>query len=218
MYRSDDSIQLNRISLFERVLLCGDHTFTKLVFRDWPPHEIMKLRAINHIICTLVDCYIPLGWNPDDTLRPWFKDPAKFRSILDQSKAFIIGATAFRFFDRHRCHEGDLDIAVRGQGLITLGYYLKRCGYVLSPSPLDGRDNFKEILLRGAAQSKRSYGVQPPIVRQLRFASQEELSCGMYSKKVRVLVIRTNPVRYLLSTKTSASVLCKCITLIDKYD
>lgn len=207
---------LNQLSILELVLLNGEDAFLVLFFRSWPPYTVYSLRRTNHVLCTVADRYIRLGWDPDFFLRGWFDDPFRFRCVLDSTFAIVAGTVPFRLFDRHLSRQGDLDLVIQGWGLRHLGGYLQNQGYQYVHGDRDSiTASVADILSYSAARSMAHTDdlESVPVVRELRFVRTVRNShgCGSVLKNVRVHLVRINPMRFILSLKSSEC--CYCVLM-----
>jgi hypothetical protein len=206
----------NHISPFERVLLQGDLPFLYNFFNSWTPDLIWRIRILNFIFCNIVDYYIVQAWDPDRFYNGWFPkapDARQFRKILNSYGAIVVGATPFRFFDRHCSTEGELDVMTRGRGLMSLGLFLRDAGYTFFPPRHDSAAQLSASLASSARRSRRSEAAdgmdlrcmsRPPIMREFRFYKTDQTRSGLvFFRYVRLRLLRVDPVRFLLCMQSS---------------
>lgn len=95
------------------------------------PDTVMVLAAVCQDIRLFLKGYAEDVWNIDRVFTPWFPDNVGFRHMLRQTEAIISGSTALRFFaPKIFRHSHDLDIYVPLKGLLVLGRWLGKAGYV----------------------------------------------------------------------------------------
>jgi len=206
----------NYISSFERILLGADNDFLRAFFREWSPELIWRLRRLNFTIRNAIDFYIYLAWDPDCFFIKWFSEPrdvVRFRKLLDAHGGVVTGAIPFRFFDRHYNTGGDLEIIIRGRGLIQIGLFLRDAGYSFLPAVADKDDRLRPALSWSVRQAiRRQNSENPhlpachpaPCVREFRFRKTAINHAGaVIYRRVRLRLLRVEPIRYILSVQAS---------------
>ena len=94
--------------------------------------DIISLTRTCKKLSGLYQSLLPVSWDVDKALRPYFKDPTGFRSQMARHNVLILGDFATWYFERapHKCQSFDL-VVQEGAGFEAFKDYLSSsAGYV----------------------------------------------------------------------------------------
>ena len=155
----DNSYVDRRLSIMERFLLCSSNDIVDAFFARWPVDLVFRIRSLSTTVFCVVEAYRFRTWNPIPLLMPFFRDVRGFLVVLDKCDGIVSGSQVVRFLQRHGFpdRDSDLDIFLPRHGLLQMGRWLKRHGYVYQAS---GRKHvlFDVEAIRSASVA---FGVHP---------------------------------------------------------
>lgn len=194
-------------SAFERFLLGAPEAVVDRFFSSWSPDLIMRLRALNSNVFLGIEAYVARAWNIEKSFDRWFFHVGAFLRTLDLCDGIVSGSEAQQHLGRHEYRGRDLDIYLPYHGLLRMGRWLKQQGFLYQPSgsrhlffdaaavmaaSAVGRDFAGYTGARSDAASTFSTF---NFVRPLDNAHR---SIGMDGVQVQLIVVRQDPVQFLI--------------------
>lgn len=203
------------LSVFEQYAGAMDADTLHRIFARFPPDVIFNLGKTSRTLNQIVKIYAARAWDIDAVLGFWFNNPLQFRRVMNICRAVVVGVPALRFFDRGRQATGVCDIITRFHGLLQMGKYIIRAGYMFRPQNGDGDSwELAACSLSGKlrfdipTRTTRSNGFATGVLRTFRF--QRSDGPGHIPQAVHLSVVRYDPVKWLLSAHSSMWKLSIC--------
>ncbi|KAI1783928.1 hypothetical protein LXA43DRAFT_867886, partial [Ganoderma leucocontextum] len=209
-----------RLCILEQFLITSPHDVVDLFFASWPIDLIFRLRATSMTLFCAVEAYRLRTWNPVGVLEPFFADVRSFLAMLDKCDGVVSGSQVVRLLQRAAFPDpgSDLDIFVPRHGLLRMGRWLKRHGYVYQSS---GRKHvfFDVEVIRSASMTSGAVAdgpdTYPSSSRASHFATyhfiREEVrrtaDGSVLENVVQVVVVDTLPVQYIINNFHSTGVM-----------
>ena len=110
-----------------------------------------------------VEAYAMRQWDIFEFLSRWFRNPYNFLLTLEACDGIISGSEALQYFQtgERRFRGDDLDIFVPPHGLLTMGRYLRRAGFMFQPAS-DKHPFFDAAALMSTSMVKNYTGIGHP--------------------------------------------------------
>lgn len=120
----------------ERFLLTASNETLDAFFNRWPPNLIFRLRSVNSTAFFAVESYCARIWHPSRVLYRFTKDVRGLLQTMDQCDGVVSGSQAVQLMSRslYPTFQSDLDIFLPPHGVMRMGRWLKRHGYVYQAS------------------------------------------------------------------------------------
>ena len=104
--------------------------------------EIVSLTRTCKKLSGLYRYLLPVQWDVNEALRPYFDDPQCFRSQMAKGDTLLMGDFAVRYFKRTVCESQRLDVvAQRGRSQLISNYLFEEAGYEHMNTSADIRDS-----------------------------------------------------------------------------
>ncbi|KAH9848480.1 hypothetical protein C2E23DRAFT_739592 [Lenzites betulinus] len=228
---------LNFPTPFERFLLSAPDDVVDRFFSGWSADLILCLRCLNSSIFMGVEAYCARAWSIERSFDRWFFNVANFLEILEASGGIVSGSEAQQHLARHEFRGTDLDIYLPYHGLLGMGRWLKQQGFLYQPSAgkhilfdaaaiMYASAASMEVRARGKTGSNGSHPYST-----FNFIRPEKDAfklLGMDGALVQLIVVRGNPVDFLVENFHSTGVMnyinSKCAvslfprsTFVDRY-
>ena len=174
-----------------------------------------------------IEAYAARQWDIHQFLGRWFRKPHNFLLTLQACDGIISGSEALQFLqagERHFRGE-DLDIFVPPHGLLTMGRYVKRAGFLFQPAS-DTRPSFDAAALMLTSTWKddidkrrlgwsRSHSYSPSTFSFVRPAPAAKCGGALQGTKLQIIAVNGHPVEYIVnnfhsskSSDTYAAAMC----------
>ena len=116
--------------------LTGDESSIDAFLSRVPADFIFKFRFLSKSMFYAVEAYKMRHWDIEHFLARWFPNPALFLSVLQESDGIVSGSEAMQFFQvgKRTFRGNDLDVFVPYHGLLTMGRFVRRAGFIYQPS------------------------------------------------------------------------------------
>lgn len=139
MFRRDrmsNGLPYTTLSPLELFILSADESSIDAFLSYMPADFIFTIRLLNKSMFYAVEAYKMRHWDIERFLARWFPNPALFLSVLHQSDGIISGSEAMQFFrtGKRTFRGNDLDIYVPYHGLLTMGRFVRRSGFIYQPA------------------------------------------------------------------------------------
>ena len=124
-------------SPFERFLLSSSNDLLNAFFAVWPVDLIFRIRRLSTVVFCAIEAYRVRTWHPIHVLQPFFSDSFRsFLNTLDKCDGVVSGSQVVQLLQRRPFTDrgSDLDIFIPRHGLLAMGRWLKRNGYVYQAS------------------------------------------------------------------------------------
>jgi hypothetical protein len=200
-----------RLSAFEECLVRGDVSLVIQLFSFWPILSIVRLKAVNFLLKSIIEGYIRNQWDIDSFLSEWFDGehrPCEFREVLGQCDGIVSGSQALQFFDRTYFPDSDFDIFLRPEGTLRMGRFLQDCGYMYIPSATDVTtfDHAFHLVTRQLLSIKGDFLGYPnrsiiKIFNFRRLNADEEYQRN--SGRIQIVVVKNHPIKHILTFHSS---------------
>ena len=121
---------------FERFLLTASNDALDAFLNRWPPNLIFRLRSVNSTAFFVVESYCARIWHPSRVLYRFTKDVRGFLHTRVQCDGVVSGSQAVQLMSRslYPTFQSDLDVFLPPHGVMQMGRWLKRHGYVYQAS------------------------------------------------------------------------------------
>ena len=209
------------LSVLERFLLGGREGAVDAVFSWLTPDVIFRLRYLSTPVFYAIEAYIVRQWDVKEFLGRWFHNVDAFLTTLALCDGVVSGSEAMQFFGRREFRGNDLDIFVPAHGLLTMGRYARRCGFVFQPTS-DKHPFFDAAALlfcsRQASGARRHHKDPSGSYSFSTFSFLRPVAyrccSAMHASRLQIIAVRGNPVEYLVnnfhsSKQTKSTVLLR---------
>ncbi|KAJ6464316.1 hypothetical protein DFH09DRAFT_1346829 [Mycena vulgaris] len=200
---------MSALSAFESTLLCMTDSLLVHLLSFWDPKDILASATLSPVIHGILQHYRQLVWDVDIHFRPWFQNPAEFRSILRITGAVVSGSQILQFLDRTNYLSSDMDIFLRIGGVTRIGKWLSLQGYRFGSLASDYQtfDVQVQRLSRMLVAQNSSLPHGPPIRNVYNYQRFVASPSVTYIQKVQLVVVDMDPVHHVLFDFHSTAVM-----------
>ena len=158
-----------------------------------------------------IEAYAARQWDIYQFLGRWFRKPHNFLLTLQACDGIISGSEALQFFQagERRFRGEDLDIFVPPHGLLSMGRYVKRAGFLFQPAS-EAHASFDAAALMFTSAGKddvgnrnlgwsRSHSYSPSMFSFVRPASEGKCGGALQGTKLQIIAVHGHPVEYILN-------------------
>lgn len=119
-------------SPIEYFVLTSTAKLVEELFSHLPPNAIFQLRLVNSSFFYAVESYRVRVWRPARILKRFFSDVPQFLRQLELYDGIVSGAHVLHFLRRttNTRDDADLEVIIPSHGLLKLGRWLMKQGYV----------------------------------------------------------------------------------------
>ncbi|KAJ7490408.1 hypothetical protein B0H11DRAFT_1912374 [Mycena galericulata] len=137
---------MSPLSPLENLLLTSPDSLLVHALGFWDAPDVLKSAVLSSVMHGVVQHYKCLVWDIDKHFDSWFRQPKKFRPMLQVCGAVVSGSQILQFLDRTSYPDSDLDIFLRIGGVKKMGNWLTAQGYRLASNTANYTTLGRQIL------------------------------------------------------------------------